>query len=319
MNVKVYESNYKDQKAVTVESEDLKVQFLPLLGGKMASLIHKKLQKEFLAQGENKEYRILKYDGDYVKAECSGFDDMFPTIDACHYEKYPWQGVRLPDHGEVCGIPWEYKIENSSLTMTTYGVRFPYKLEKHVGFSTGTQLNIDYTATNLSNFDMDYLWAAHPMINAQEGAEIILPFKEGQEMTCVFATDKNLGVYGDTMRWPVITCRDTKKMNMNITVPRNQMGNNYKYYFNEKIPEGWCAYKYNRDNIVLKLTFPEEKVPYFGIWVNEGSFKGLYNFAPEPCTGAFDRIDIAKAHEKNSILKAKHEYSWFLNFEVKKL
>lgn len=316
MLIQIYKSLYKGRDAITLESSEIKVQFLPGLGGKMSSLLYKKTSREFLTQGKNEEYKILKYDGTYVESECSGFDDCFPTIDPCYYNEYPWAGVRIPDHGEVCGLCWDYKIDDNELYMYVYGVRLPYKLEKWVRYEDDQLLTIQYKATNLSGFDMDFLWAAHPMINAEEGGEILIPFKEEQDITCVLSFDENFGIYGDSMKWPVANGRDGKTKRLDITSKRNEQGNNYKIFFNSKVNAGWCGYKY-RDGTVVLLEFPENKVPYLGIWVNEGSAFGFHNIALEPCTGAFDSINAAKAHKLNSVLRAKEEYDWSLNFCIK--
>lgn len=74
MNTKIFNSTYKDRSGITLESRNLKVQFLPELGGKMVFLLHKNTSKEFLAQGKNEKYRALEYDGNYAEAECIGFD-----------------------------------------------------------------------------------------------------------------------------------------------------------------------------------------------------------------------------------------------------
>lgn len=316
MTVKIYKSNYKDKCSVALENDCMKVQFLPELGGKMASLICKRTSREVLAQGNNENYKVLAYDGDYVAAECSGFDDMFPTIDRVYYNDYPWKGIEIPDHGEVCGLSWDYKIEDDCLYMYVHGVRFPYKLEKWVRFDPNGALNIKYRATNFSEFDMDFIWAAHPMINAEEGGEIILPYEDNEDIKCVFTWDENLGKYGDSMKWPVTKQKDGSFKKINITPERSLEGNNYKYYFDNRMPEGWCAYKYKSTDTVVSISFPVKKVPYLTIWINEGSFHGFHNIAMEPCTGTYDRIDLAKIHKQNSVLKAKGEYSWFLNFHI---
>lgn len=313
----VYQSTYKDQIAVALENASLKALFLPGLGGKLASLVFKDTAREFLVQAPGEAYRILEYDGNYVDAECSGFDDMFPTIDACYYDRHPWSGVRIPDHGEVCGLPWQYEMRDDELVMWTSGVRFPYRLEKRIRFIDGNSLRIDYLATNPTPFDLDFLWAAHPMINAEAGAELTLPYPEDSAITCVFSTDENFGNYGFPMKWPLAIRYDSDLQILDRTAPANGQGNNYKFYFNSKIPAGWFAYQYQSDRTTLKISFPEDKVPYLGIWVNEGSFHGHFNIAPEPCTGAFDRIDQARAHGMGSFLPANGEYRWFITFNVR--
>lgn len=312
----IRDSRYKDRDAVTIESDMLAVQFMPELGAKMVSLVCRKTGREFLAQAAGAEYKVLEYDGDYVESECSGFDDMFPTIDRVFYDSYPWKGVEIPDHGEICGLPWDCERGSDSLHMSVHGVRFPYRLEKRIEFETPNVLKIDYRAVNLSEFDMDFLWAAHPMINAEEGGEILVPYENGAAVTCGFSWDEGLAGYGDAMTWPQARGRDGKARALNVTPARDEEGNNYKFFFDHKMPDGWCAYRYPDGGPLLRLSFPADKVPYLCVWVNEGSFHGLHNVAMEPCTGSYDRPDLAKQHRQNSVLKARDEYSWYLKFHL---
>ena len=318
MKTKIFDSNYKDQKAISVESAVLKACFLPELGGKMASLVFKDTAREFFVQDPGKTYRVLRYDGSYTDSECSGFDDMFPSIDPCCYERYPWAGVMVPDHGEVCSLHWNYEIRDDELVMWTYGVRFPYRLQKRIRFLRENSLRIDYQLINLSDFEMDFIWAAHPMINAEADAELILPYPEDSAITCVYSTDKDFGSYGYPMKWPLAVRQDSGLQALNVSRHKSVRGINYKFYFNSKIPEGWFKYRYKSDQTTLTLSFPEEQVPYFSIWVNEGSFRDYYNFAPEPCTAAFDRIDRSVAHGMGSSLKARGEHRWHLAFDVER-
>lgn len=316
MSTLIYESTYKDVKAVAIENEKILVKFLPDHGGKLASFICKESGRELLVQAEGGSYKKLEYDGDYVESECSGFDDMFPTIDKAYYSNYPWEGIEMPDHGEVCGLKWDHTIEDNCLYMSVNGVRFPYKLEKWIRVDEGNELRIDYKLTNLSDFDMDFIWAGHIMLNAREGAELLLPYKEGAETVCVFSSDIDLGKFGDTVLWPATRKKDGGSQRLDITPKRDIKGNSYKYYFKEKMPEGWFGYRYPDDRLEMIISLPEDKIPYMGIWVNEGSFKNYYNIAPEPCTGTFDKPEMAEVYGQNSVLKAKSEEVWFLRFGI---
>jgi hypothetical protein len=142
---------YKDISAVKAETEKLAVTFLPEYGGKCASVKDKKSGREFLSQASGEHYKKLAYDGDYVAAECSGFDDMFPTIDKYYYDRYPWQGVPVPDHGEVCGLEWKYETKKSALRMWTHSPRFGYKFEKTIS-EIKDGVSIDYLVTNNTQF-----------------------------------------------------------------------------------------------------------------------------------------------------------------------
>jgi hypothetical protein len=310
--MRIEETTYKDISAVSMESERLRAVILPAYGGKMASLVDKVSSREFLVQADGDKYKKLRYAGDYVAAESSGFDDMFPTIDAWAYDKYPWQGTIMPDHGEVCGLPWAYDAEGESLHCWVYGVRFSYRLDKWLRFETDETLAIRYKVQNLSPFNLDYIWAAHVMINAEPGARILLPYEDGAGAVCVFSEDNAFAVPGMAMSWP-----NTKTMAQGIVdISRTRVdgSNTYKLYFDAPMPQGWCDYAYS-DGTTLRLNVSEQ-VKYLGVWINEGAFKGYKNIAFEPCTGTFDNPGAAIAHGQNSILPGCGINEWQLDFQV---
>ena len=238
-------SYYKDQPAITLESEALVAQFLPGVGAKMCSLLYKPANLELLLQRSNDQYLLAPYDGDYVaQGECSGFDEMFPSIDKCFYEGYPWRGTPIPDHGEVWSIPWNYTEVNGRLHFATYGVRFPYRLEKWVSFAEDATLHTDYRLTNLAGFDFDFMWAAHMMLNLEEGAELALP--DGvRKIVTALSFDGSLGRYGDEFDWPVATLPTGRQRDLRRMQPK-AANDVVKYFVKGRIPEGWCSLTYPR-------------------------------------------------------------------------
>jgi hypothetical protein len=310
----MYPSHYKDQPAMTLESPVLRAQFLPHIGSKMCSLIYKPLARELLVQTIGERYRLQPYDGDYVAGECSGFDEMFPSIDACFYETYPWQGTRIPDHGEVWSLRWEHRLEDQKLYFGTYGVRFPYKLEKWASLASDSILRLDYKLTNLSPFDFDFLWSAHTMINLEEDTELLLP-RDVERIVSVFSLNGALGSYGDEFPWSVITQPDGQQRDLTRLRPQSAK-NAEKYYVKGKLSAGWCALKYHRSQFALALSFPVETVPYLAILPNEGGWRDLYNIFIEPATATFDRPDIARLHKQVATVKAHSTYRWHLNITL---
>jgi len=63
------------------------------------------------------------------------------------------------------------------------------------------------------------------------------------------------------------------------------------------------------------LSFPVQTVPYLGVLLGNGLHIGNCAIV-EPCTGAFDRPDRAKAFGRNSVLKAKGDLKWYLEFRT---
>jgi galactose mutarotase-like enzyme len=312
--VEIHTSQYKDQAAVTIESQAICAQFLPETGAKLASLIYKPHNFELLVQRPGKKYLVQSFDGVYTDGECSGLDDMFPTIDTCFYDRYPWEGVKMADHGEVWSLPWETTQEEDRLHFSVYGVRFPYRLEKWASIAEEGLLRLDYRLTNLSSFDFGCVWAAHPMFNLEEDTELVLP--EGVDSVVgTFGIPDGFVTYGDEYRWPVGAfmdgvSRDFRKLRPKATREA------YKYYIKGKMPAGWCGLKYHRQKFTFAMSFPVKQVPYLGILPNEGGWQDLYNIFLEPCTAPFDRPDAARYRGQDFTLQASSSFSWHLNLTL---
>ena len=90
---------YKDRPAFIVKGKELEAKILPEDGAKLASL-KTGSGRQLLEEAPGEAYRRLTLSGSYVEAECSAFDDMFPTIDPCDTA-----GFVYPDHGDVCRVP----------------------------------------------------------------------------------------------------------------------------------------------------------------------------------------------------------------------
>lgn len=311
MDVRVYESQYKDQNCIVLENERLLVKVLPQMGGKLQSIFDKQKNKEYLYQSPWDKYRKSEYDTLFENGEFSGFDEMFPTISECFYPTWPWRGVKAPDHGEVWSIKWDYAVERNSLLLAVCGVRFPYRLQKRVEFTRENSIRITYKAENLSDFDFDFIWAAHPLFNCNENTVIVLP-KSVERIINTFGGRERLGEFGALHPWPKTTTISGKEYDMSKICAQSS-GTCEKYYVLGRMQEGWCALHDTKTGDVVALSYPVDKVPYLGMWVNEGGYWGQYNVAPEPCTGALDRVDTAKQWDQVGTIKAKSEYDWFLN------
>ena len=308
--MRIQRSRYRGVESIVMESDALRAVLLPDIGGKMASLLDKETGREYLWQEKTNRLRTPEYDTPFEEWAMFGFDEMFPTISECHYEKKPWQGIKLPDHGEVWSLAWDYEIHEDLLHMWVYGVRLPYRLDKWIRFTDSRVIRTDYKAANPSNFGFQFIWAAHPLFNVERGARIKLP----QSVKRIINTDggrERLGGYGEVHAWPKTATLTGEEYEIDRIYPN--VGMNYeKYYVLDALDEGWAAVYNPETKDAVALSFPLEKVPYLGLWVNEGGYHGQYNVALEPCTGAFDRVDIASKCDRISVLPAKGVHTWHL-------
>jgi galactose mutarotase-like enzyme len=304
----VSRGRYKDQEALILDNGKIRATILPAWGAKTISLVHRGSGVEALWQNSDPVFTPTGYGDTYESGEFAGFDEMFPSISRCFYESAPWAGTEVPDHGEVWTIPWEHQAGADSVTFTVRGVRFPYILKKTVSLE-GDRLVSSYAAANLSAFPFDFIWAAHPLFNTSEGMRFIVPAGMNRIVNAV--PSEVLGGYAERYDFPLAHRADGKEIRLD-RVPRRSETGYQKYYFAGKVTEGWCMLRDEAKKLTIGLSFPREKVPYLGMWLNEGGLAGQYNIAPEPATAGMDRIDFANMWGMGSQLSPGETREWHL-------
>ena len=116
----INKTSYKDIDGILLKNEYIEVIVLPSEGAKIASIKNIK-GFEFLYQNPSLDYKKLSFKDDYAIRECSGFDDLFPTIDPDIYK-----GKKYPDHGEAARLSFEYEINSDKLFLYTKSILFNY-------------------------------------------------------------------------------------------------------------------------------------------------------------------------------------------------
>jgi hypothetical protein len=81
------------------------------------------------------------------------------------------------------------------------------------------------------------------------------------------------------------------------------VGDAYKFYFTEPVPLGLIKYVSPATGRTFVMRYDEKKIPYLGIWQNNGHFKSMHNTAPEICTAPYDTPGEAAKRGCGSILK----------------
>lgn len=296
------EGNYKDRPAVKVDGGKLLATFLPEDGAKMASLMVKATGKELLAVKKEEKYKVLAYDGDYVSSECSAFDDMFPTVDPYTPGEGAYKGITYPDHGETCRIPYKVSGLENGVVFEGASRIFPITYQKTVQPAEDGGLDIVYHIRNNGDVEFPYLWAGHIMLQGEDGARMFTCF-DGRKVPTemMFATK---GVPEEDMPLD------------RLTGYKPGVGAAYKFYYLEPMTEGVFGLEY-ADGNRLSFELDPAKLPYLGIWFNNGEFQDLYNITPEPCTVPFDAPDRAAKRGITSIIPAGESFEFKLHISWK--
>lgn len=310
---------YETLPGLRLSNTHLALTLLPDPGGKIVSLVHKDSRREWLWRNLRLPLRRPDYDAPYAtQADFGGLDECFPTVGACHYPSAPWQGIPVPDHGELFAQPWVVEIlnegEETSIHMGCYGVRFPYCFERTLTLHADRPgLQLKYRVTNLSPFAFPFLWSIHPLLRLEPGMRLSLP--KGVETVWIeFSSHDFFGAKGTQQPWPIARTARGEPFDLS-TIPPAWVELAVKYFTqplsgNEPVETALET----RDGHGLRFRFDPRSVTHVGIWMNCGGWAGTngepyYNIGFEPCIGGTDALEAA-VNDLNS-------YGWLGPREVK--
>lgn len=114
--------------------------------------------------------------GDYGRYETRpvyGYDDCFPTVDACG----PW-----PDHGELCWLPWTGSVLDCTAASTLAPLRFQRRLEFHAD-----RLRWHFAVGNAGVMPLPVQHVMHPLLPLDAITTVELPPGPGYDAAAVAA------------------------------------------------------------------------------------------------------------------------------------
>ena len=292
---------YKDRPALKITTKTLTALILPEDGGKLASVRSNRDGFEFLCENPAPTYARLAYDGSYVASECASWDDMFPTIDPYTPDAGEYAGITYPDHGEVCRLPMRVTREGESAVLSCASRLFAVDFVKRMTPEEDGALALTYTIRNRGREGFPYIWAAHCMLQATDDLRVETPYPADAPVAYMFGPDGQ------------------------ETFPRDRMmgyeagkGAAYKLYFTEPTDGGFLRAVYTASGHSFEMDYRDSAsaIPYVGLWINNGSFKGLYNFALECASAPYDAPHKAMERGYCSVLPAGEALTFTIRLRV---
>ena len=293
-------TTYKNRPAVSIKTSTIKGVFLYDDGAKLTSLTNLKNGKELLAVKDDNTYKVLEYNGNYVDSECSGFDDMFPTIDPFTVSNGEYENVTYPDHGESCRLPHKVSVINNEIVFTAKSKLFNITYEKRVK-ADNDSLVLNYEITNNGNTPFQYLWAGHIILQGDDNVKLLTPYESNAPTEVMFAPN---GVDATILPKDRLIGYEKGK------------GYAYKFYYLEPISEGYFGLRYG-DGSTLSFTYDKTILPYLGVWLNNGEFQNLYSIAPEPANIPFDSPEKAEKRGYRAFIKPNNSFKLQIKISLK--
>ena len=307
----IFSTTWHDFPAFALESLSMRAVIVPELGAKIVSLIDKTQMHEWLIPPQRPLKRV-QYGADFEKQDMSGWDEMFPTIVACDYPgSGNKHGVPLPDHGEVWTLPWEVERASSGkLILSVDGPVLPYHLTRTMQWTEPTSLQLSYQLVNLGQEPMPYLWAAHPQFVCNPGTAVIFP---PQVKAVCNSLPESWGWGSEETRfdWPEALASNGRRMRIDrIGLPALHLAR--KFFVLPEVRVGWAGLVRRSSNDWLCMDWDSDRVPYLGLWVDEGAISSESVAAPEPMTGFYDSLAAAWDKKRVAVVDPGASQSWRL-------
>jgi hypothetical protein len=249
---------------IRLENDILRVEVLPTLGGKIWTLEHRGLRRQFLWHHPRHRLRALPVGANYDDHFFGGFDELLPNDIA-----ETVQGATLVDHGELWTTPLEAQAEGERLTLRGQLPITPLAYQKRLTLAEGALL-LDYTLTNLGRQPLNLLWKLHPALRISEGAEVLVPAARARVADPAWSRHAHLQEFD----WP-------RETNAHVVPP---LTGSTEFLYLLDLAEGQCALGHRQENWMFRLSFPKEIFSSVWVFASFGGWRDLEVLILEPCT-----------------------------------
>ena len=297
---------------VIIENDAVQLEVWPHYGGKVSSLVDKADGSELLFSYPM-EYpsQTSHYDVPYTKGWYAGWDECFPAIAASKYVGRPYDGIPVPDHGEVWSLPTTATPSTAGITTVWHGLRFGYRLTRSLHLD-GNRVCADYTLVNLAPFEFRFVWAMHALMAMNLPVELDLPGHPRFR----FSHDATGHEIQQEFAWPI-----DEEDGANLAKP-------------SELPphEGWKVYSLLPITSPLTVRYPSRSrtltieyksddgmAAHWGIWLNTGGWGSHRHFSIQPTTGRFDQIDRAIRDGAVGSIPAMGKRAWSVRLTLGEL
>ncbi len=316
MNVSLDKSTWQGLGALTLENETLRTVVVPGLGAKIVSLFDKRNRLEWLVGPGSRPVKNVPYGAVFTEQDMSGWDEMFPTMVACLYPAQgEWFGTPLPDHGEVWALPWTVEMGRAdAVRLSVEGKALPYRLTRTLAYRSPATLQMVYELENLGQARIPYIWAAHPQFVCGEEAEILVPSHVTEVCNTIPAT-WGWGAPETRFEWPQSVSVQGQPVRIDRTGPAS-LRQARKFFVLPEIRVGWAGLVRQPAGDWLRLDWDPDKVPYLGLWVDEGALSHTTVAAIEPTTGFYDSLAVAWDRNEITVLEPGTTRTWTLTVRI---
>jgi hypothetical protein len=251
-----------------LESDHLRLDVAPSVGGRVVSLVHKPSGHEFLWRNGALPLRREAAGSEYDPNFYGGIDELLPNdipevID----------GVKCPDHGELWTTPLACRRDDDRLVLSGDLPRFGLHYEREMSLrKNGPQLDLAYRITNRASQPRSFLWKLHAALAVQAGDLIDCPARRAQVVDLAWSRYRTL----EPFDWPILQGQAA-----NIIPPAD---GTVDFFYLFDLSAGQMAWRRQGAGLEFAYEFDPQVFPFAWLFASYGGFNGHYTVILEPCT-----------------------------------
>jgi hypothetical protein len=291
---------------VTIENDAIRMEVWPAIGGKVASVVDKADKYELMFTYPNEVPTAPRYDAPFDDSWGGGWDECFPAVAPGRYVGHPYDGIPVPDHGELWGLPTTAVPAKDGITTVWHGLRFGYRLTRKL-YLAGNSLVAEYTLINLAPFEFRFVWSLHSLMSLHVPAHLEL----ARPTDFRYSHDGEGVDHQKPFTWPKLTDEEDLSQPFNLPLRRGWK------IFSISPTDGPLVVRYPSRGRALAIEYSSEGGPtaYWGIWINTG-WGGKKHFAIEPTTGRFDQVDRSVRDNSAGSVAASGRCDWTVRWTL---
>lgn len=253
---------------VRLESDYLRVEVAPGVGGRVVSLSDKASGHEFLWRHRSLSLQRLPAGSEYDPNFFGGIDELLPNdlpeiIDE----------VSCPDHGELWTTALDWACEGHRLklrgTLPLSGLSYEREMALR---ADGPWLDFTYRLSNLTAQPRHFLWKLHAALNVAPGDWVDCPARKAQVVDLAWSRYHTLAPFD----WPRLEGQEAH------VIPAPDGTIDFFYLFD--LAEGRLAWWRPSEGLRFAYHFDLKVFPYAWLFASYGGFNGHYTVILEPCT-----------------------------------
>jgi galactose mutarotase-like enzyme len=293
-------------KSVTLENDGLQVVVLPDKGAEIHKLIDRRTGVDLLfkapwgLQPPGAPPLPGSGDDEFLWNYAGGWQELLPSVnEACTY-----RGNRIPFHGEVATLPWDYEVVRDGDTGAS--VRFsascrstPFVVQRTLSVSdSDAELRVESRVTNRSDQAAHLVWGQHLVIGPpflEAGCRIGLPARTIVTGPTLWEPETARLEPGQREAWPHARLRNGGTVDLR-DVPGPEAGSHDDLYVTD-FEEGRLSVRNPRLELEMTLEWDPMLYRWVILWQPYGGaiappLTGSYALGLEPWTG---RLNLEQA------------------------